>query len=570
MPPLRSVTTTLCAASVLVAGALAPRDGLAQFTAVTRPPLGVNGSAFGVAWVDFDGDGDPDLYVSHDGPNLLLRNDGAGGFTDVTAPPLDDPGNGGAAVWGDYDNDGDPDLYLVNYLSPNRLLRNDGAGGFTDVTGGGPLGDAGPGQGAAWADYDGDGDLDLYLVNYGKPNKLFHNDGGGVFSDATSGPLADNGWGLAAAWGDYDGDGDPDLYITNDGPNRLLRNDGGGAFTRIAGLVIEDSGPGQGAAWGDYDNDGDLDLYVANYGMPNKLIRNDGRDVFTALTAGALGDSGNGTGVAWGDYDNDGDLDLYLANYGTANRLLRNDGGAFTALSSGALGDAGNGTGVAWADCDGDGDLDLYVANDGSGNVLLRNDLAPGHHWLQLDLVGTLSNRSAIGARVRVVAGGVSRIQEVSGGSGYLSQNSLTLAFGLGAATLVDTLLVRWPSGLVERSLGAAPDRRLTLVEQGGLDVDPGPRVPATLQLDAPTPNPGRDAIRFRFALPSAGPARLTVHDVQGRLVSSLASGVQPAGWHALTWNGRQGRGPRLAAGVYVVRLETSGDTRVRKLVLVR
>jgi hypothetical protein len=510
----------IVATAAIVFSLLTPGEGLAQFTAITKHPLGNNASGFGVAWGDFDGDGDPDLYISNDGPNLLLRNDGAGDFTDVTAPPLDNGDNGGAVIWGDYDNDGDLDLYLVNYLTANRLFRNEGAGGFTDVTSG-PLGDTGPGQGAAWADYDRDGDIDLYVVNYGTPNKLLRNDGAGVFTDVTSGPLGDAGWGLCAAWGDYDNDGDPDLYITNDGPNRLLRNDGGGSFTRITGLVIEDGGPGQGAAWGDYDNDGDLDLYVANYGTANKLIRNDGGNVFTQLTAGPLGDTGNTTGVAWGDYDNDRDLDL-------------------------------------------------YVVNDGQSNALLRNDLASSNRWLHVDLVGTPSNRSAIGACVKLVAGGVSQIQEVSGGSGYLSQNSLTVEFGLGSATIADSLVIRWPSGRVDHYSGVATNQRLTLVEQGGVDV-PGPSHPSlALELAAPIPNPCRGATRLRFALPSDAVVRVSIHDLQGRQVASLLNGMQPAGWHALSWDGGDGRGANLAAGVYVVRLETGSGTRARKLVLVR
>ena len=474
-------------------------------------------------------------------------------------------------MWGDYDNDGDLDLYLVNYLTPNRLFRNDGGGAFTDVTSG-PLGDPGAGQGAAWADYDLDGDLDLYFVNHGTPNKLLRNDGAEGFTDVTAGPLGDAGWGLAATWGDSDNDGDPDLYITNDGPNRLLRNDGDGVFTRIPGLAIEDGGAGQGAAWGDYDNDGDLDLYVANYGTANKLLRNDGGNTFTQITSGPLGDPGNGTGVAWGDYDNDGDLDLYLANYGSPNRLLQNDGGnVFTALTSGGLGDAGNGTGVAWCDFDADGDLDLYLANDGQSNVLLRNDLANGNHWLQFDLVGQISNRAAIGARVRVVAGGTRRIAEVSGGSGYMSQNSLTLEFGLGTAGSADSVIVSWPAGTVEIYTAVLADRRLTLTESRVTDVgDATAAGGPAFQLAAVTPNPASGPAVLRFALPKTAHVRLAVFDVRGRLVATLANGLLPPGWHPIVWQRRDTRGARVASGVYWAQLEALGEVRTQRLVLVR
>ncbi len=568
--PTRLARTAFAVSAALLIDAIPLSTARGQFTAITKNPLGDNGSGFGVAWGDYDGDGDQDLYVTNDGPNLLLRNDGGNSnFTDVTASPLDDSGNAGAAVWGDYDNDGDLDIYLVNYLTANKLFRNDG-GVFADVTSG-PLGDTGAGQSAAWADYDQDGDLDLYLVNYGTPNKLFRNDGPEMFVDATTGPLGAAGWGLAATWGDSDNDGDPDLYITNDGPNRLLRNDGDGVFTRITGLAIEDGGAGQGAAWGDSDNDGDLDLYVANYGTANKLIRNDGGNVFTQITAGPLGDLGDGTGVAWGDFDNDGDLDLYLANYASANRLLRNDGGdTFTALTSGPLGDTGNGTGVAWCDYDADGDLDLYLVNDGQSNVLLRNDLANGNHWLHLDLIGQISNRAAIGARVRIVAGGASQIGEVSGGSGYMSQNSLTLEFGLGAAGLADSVIVFWPSGHVETYLAVPADQLLTLRELDVVDIGELPAPGPAFQLAVARANPSSGPALLRFALPRAARVQLAIFDVRGRLVTTLVNGPEPAGWHPVSWARRDARGANVASGIYVAKLEALGEIRTRKLVLLR
>jgi hypothetical protein len=397
---------------------------------------------------------------------------------------------------------------------------------------------------------------------------MFRNDGG-AFVDATTGPLGDTGWGLSAAWGDYDNDGDPDLYITNDGPNRLLRNGGGGVFTRVTGLVIQDGGAGQGVAWGDYDNDGDLDLYVANWATGNRLIRNDGNDTFTAITSGPLGGTDNSTGVAWGDCDNDGDLDLYLANYGQPNKLLRYDGDTtFTELTDGPLGDAGNGTGVAWADHDLDGDLDLYLVNDGQPNVLMRNDLESGAHWLHLDLVGVASNRSAIGARARVVAGGVGRIREVSGGSGYFSQNSLTLEFGLGPAPIADSVIVRWPSGTVQTLASVAADQRITLTEPGVVGVERVAAIPEPA-LAAPHPNPSRGDVMLRFALDRSQPVRLSIHDVQGREVATLVDAARDAGWHAVRWTGRDAHRITVSPGIYLARLRTPALVRTRKIVVV-
>ncbi|MBE0565598.1 MAG: VCBS repeat-containing protein [Krumholzibacteria bacterium] len=445
-------------------------------------PLGDTGSGRAMAWGDYDNDGDLDLYLANSGQaNKLFRNDGGGTFTDATSGPLGDTGYGRGVAWGDYDNDGDLDLYLSNDGQANKLFRNDGGGAFVDVTGVSPLGDTGWGYGVAWGDYDNDGDLDLYLANVGSANKLFRNDGGGGFADATGGtPLGDAGYGQGVAWGDYDDDGDLDLYLANYGQaNKLFRNDGDGTFVDATSGQLANTGSGTGVAWGDYDNDGDLDLFLANSGEANKLFRNDGDGDFFDATGLALppGDSGSCHGVAWGDYDNDGDLDLYLANVGSANKLLRNDGGTFldaTALVP-PLGDAGNGFGVAWGDYDNDGDLDLYLANSGQANKLFRNDAAENQHWLQVKLEGTRSNRAGIGARVRVVAGGSSQIREISGGSGYCSQDAMVASFGLGAAATIDSLIVHWPSGVVQ-AVSPAPsvDGALLVVESGFYDLAAG------------------------------------------------------------------------------------------------
>ena len=430
---------------------IAPAAQAADWVDVTSGPLGDTGLGYGVAWGDYDNDGDLDLYLVNNGPNKLFRNDGGGTFVDVTSGPLGDAGGGFGVAWGDYDNDGDLDLYVSND-GANKLLRNDGGGTFVDATSG-PLGNTGSGYCVAWGDYDNYGDLDLYIANeLGQANKLLRNEGVGTFVDATSGPLGDTGRGIGVAWGDYDNDGDLDLYLANYGQaNKLFRNQGGGTFVDATTPPLGNTGNGVSVAWGDYDNDGDLDLYLANNGQANKLFRNEGYGTFVDATSGPLGDTGAGFGVAWGDYDNDGDLDLYLANYfGQANKLFRNDGGGtFVDATSGPLGDTGDGSGVAWGDFDNDGDLDLYLSNNGQANKLFRNDVANGNHWLQVKLAGTASNRAGIGARVKVVAGGITQIRELSGGSGYGSQDALVASFGLGTATL-DSLIVIWPTGVVQ------------------------------------------------------------------------------------------------------------------------
>ena len=534
---------------------------------VSASPIDDAGSGRGVAWGDYDGDGDQDLYLTNYGlANKLFRNDG-GSFVDVTVGPLGDDGTGTGAAWADYDNDGDLDLYLGNY-GDNKLLRNDG-GAFTDVTAG-PLAGSGSTNSVAWADYDGDGKVDLFLAQIGS-NLLLRNEGGDAFSDASSAPIDDASNARSGAWGDYDDDGDLDLYIVNLGTsNKLFRNDGAGTFVDVTAGPEGHTSTGMAAAWGDYDNDGDLDLYVSNTGS-NKLFRNDD-GTFADVTAAPLDHAGKGRGIAWADYDNDGDLDLFLSNRLEADRLFRNDGTAFVDATTSVLADTGAGSGAAFADFDGDGAIDLYASNNGEANHLYRNDYTAGRHWLAIDLIGGASNRAAIGARVRVVAGGYSQIREVCGGEGFSSQGSLTSEFGLGTATIADTVEIRWPSGAVDRHTAVAADQRVTYLE-GALTEVAGPEVGGlrNVVLRGNFPNPFNPFTWIRYELP--GPARvsLRVYGVSGRLVRTLAdSEFRRAGSHTAVWDGRDDAGRPCGSGAYFYQLISDGQIRMRKMILLK
>jgi hypothetical protein len=406
----------------------------------------------------------------------LFRND-AGSFVEVTPSNMDVEALGVVGVWGDYDNDGDVDVYVSrNDSRANKLYRNDGGGVFTDVSAA-PLNDANSSAGAAWVDYDTDGDLDIYLSQLSTANKLFRNDGGGVFVDATSGPLGDALSTQMSIWADYDNDNDPDVFVVNyNGPNKLLRNDNG-VFTDVTPTALAIASHSYSADWGDYDNDGDLDLFVAVYStsLPDKLFRNDGGGVFTDVTPGVMASWDYTQGCAWGDYDNDGDLDIYVTNgKSEANKLFRNNGGgSFSIAYSGNLINPLTqlncyGRGGVWADYDRDGDLDLYVSNTYSYDVrsrLLRNEIGDDNHWVQAKLVGTTSNRNSIGARVRIVAGGKQQIREISTVSGGWGQSPPIAAFGLGSTTVIDSLIARWPSDTVRIFTAIPADTLLTIYE---------------------------------------------------------------------------------------------------------
>ncbi|MFH1572174.1 MAG: CRTAC1 family protein, partial [Gemmatimonadota bacterium] len=460
--------------------ALASRIGAQAFTEIgAAAGVAVIGNA-GVSWPDLDGDGLIDLFVLTGSPNPpLLRNNGNGTFTDVSVGAGFSVGGGSlfGVTWGDYDGDGHLDAYLGRN-GANRLFRSNGNGTYTNVATATGTDDGNSARGVAWVDYDGDQDLDLYLVNDGAANCLYRNDGGGAFAEvAAAAGVADPQSGRGVAWADFDADGDADAYVAQDDgdANLLYVNQGDGTFTEAGAIAgVNDAGTGEGLAWGDYDNDGQLDLYVTGTG-PNLLYHNEGDQTFTEV-AGAAGAAGADAsrGPAWGDFDNDGFLDLFVSSNASADRLYRNNGnGTFTEVGAAeGVADAGPGAGASWGDFDNDGALDLFVANEGSVSRLYHN-AGNGNNWLVLDLQPATGSAAAIGATVTVVAGGLRLSRSVDGGSGYYSQPSLPLEFGLGAAALVDTLIVAWPSGVVQTFAGLTPNHAPAIAEHAVSETTP-------------------------------------------------------------------------------------------------
>ena len=499
----------------------------------------------GVAVADYDNDGDEDVYVltaqttddwlagERPRANALYRNNGDGTFTDVAEAAgvaLRSWSAGGYFV--DYDNDGDKDLFVTAW-GPNVLYRNDGDGAFTDVTG--RAGVAGSAEdwsaSAAFGDLDGDGDLDLYVTNYcrydlrdppyggtpthwkgamvfrgplgfeGQHDRLYRNDGDGTFHDVSApsgiGARGEPLFGLGVVMSDVDGDGDLDVYVANDSTSNFLwRNQGGLRFEEIgtlAGVATNEDAKqqaGMGVDAADYDGDGLPDLHVTNFSHDwNTLYRNLGESLFLDATFQAgLRDSY--LPLAWGtkffDYDHDGRLDLFVANghiypevddhphlntrYLQANLLYRNRGdGGFENVS----GRAGPGLalldgtrGAAVSDIDRDGDPDLILTNLDGRPSLLRNDGGNRRPWVSVRLVGTRSNRDAVGARLILDAGGARQVREVNPFGSYQSQSSYAVHFGLGDAEQVERLEIRWPSGTTE-TLTDLPARKFLTITEG-------------------------------------------------------------------------------------------------------
>jgi hypothetical protein len=288
---------------------------------------------------------------------------------------------------------------------------------------------------------------------------LYHNNGDGTFTRVLTGSIVnDGGISAGATWGDIDNDGDIDLFVANDnGQNNFLYiNTGDGSFTKDStSIIANDGGRSIGGCFGDVDNDCDLDLFVTNRsGENNFFYVNNGDGTFTKDTSSVIAsDAGNSLGSNWADYDNDGDLDLFVTNAGQDNFFYENNGdGTFMKnLTSIVANEGGNSVACAWADYNNDGYLDLFVSNSFVNDYLYRNN-GNTNSWINVLCVGTLSNRSAIGARVRakttINGFPVWQIRDVEGQSGQRSQNSLNVEFGFGNATIIDTILVEWPSGV--------------------------------------------------------------------------------------------------------------------------
>ena len=477
---------------------------------------------------DYDGDGFMDIYLVNSGPapvlsdappgtprwpNRLFHNKGDGTFEDATEPAgAGGRGFGVSAASADYDNDGRPDLLVLNF-GGCVLYHNEGGGRFKDVTAQAGIICTNACISAVFLDIDNDGWLDLFIANYltydpavvSPPNSpvpypgplnypaefniLYRNKGGGVFEDVSqaSGVRVPNHRAMSVTAFDYNLDGHTDLYISNDGtPNLLLVNDGKGHFTDMAvpcGAAFNQFGEAagsMGAAIGDCDNDGFPDILVTRFGNPSLYINSKpGLFEDRIVASGILAAEGEFTG--WGgnllDFDNDGLLDLFIANgdphfmRGMPPVLLRNTGAALFTNASPAAGpffaSRLNARGSAALDFNNDGLPDLLVTTLGDRAFLLQNRLRSTNHWLTLKLEGARSNRDGLGARATLTAAGRPQSAQARCAASYLFQQDPRLHFGLGPATVADTLEIRWPSGAVQTLARIPADQILTVREPG-------------------------------------------------------------------------------------------------------
>lgn len=479
----------------------------------------------GAAWGDYDNDGYPDLYLVNqpgawgqrpaaDCPiSRLYHNNGDGTFTDVTehAGVANRGGFGMGAAWGDYDNDGFVDLYVTNF-GRSVLYHNNGDGTFTDVTDRAGVANGRWAASPLWFDYDGDGRLDLYVSNYVDyridgheakassqwsginvplalnpsafgpvPNRLYHNNGDGTFTDVAArvGVADAEGRTLAANFSDFGFKGHPDLFIANDiSSNRLYHNLGKGRFADIsASSWIVDNRSTMAVAIGDFDGDGANDMFHTHwvgegYALYQNLLMQEGHgelhfaDTADLYGCGSIGMPCAGWGTFFFDFDNDGCLDILVVNGSSLEQsanpkllvaqrpfLLWSKGntGYFDLAGPGGAGGALKraivGRGAAFADYDRDGDLDIVITTNHGRPMLLRNDGGNRNRWLAVQLRGERSNRQGIGAKLWLKSGEKSLYREYGVQGSYLSYSDPEVWFGLGRSGSADLLTVEWPSG---------------------------------------------------------------------------------------------------------------------------
>jgi enediyne biosynthesis protein E4 len=480
----------------------------------------------GAAFLDYDQDGLMDIYMcsgtwkegfSKDPKpeklpeNHLYHNMGNGTFEDVTGKAgVGGPFYSMGVTIGDFNNDGYPDIYLSNYGS-NVLFKNNGNGTFTDVAKrAGVAGGKDCSIGAVWLDYDNDGLLDLYVGNYlyfdpeykyfyapdgfpgpmaydAQPDILYHNKGNGVFEDVTKsmGINDTDGRAMGVGAADYDDDGFVDIYVANDHTlNYLWHNDAGKGFTdrgTMSGTAFSQGGEAtvsMSVDFADFNGDSLLDMFVSDDSYCS-LYENMGNGLFSEKGVASGISTASAQFVGWSssffDYDNDGDQDIFKTNgalkhlYGQEDQIFENEGNGKFRDASLELGKYFQkelvGRGVALGDYDNDGDIDVLIVNLNDHCVFLRNNKGNLNNWITLNLVGTKSNRDAIGARVKLFSGGKMQSAQKKSTTGYLSQNDPRIHFGLAKNDMVDKIEIRWPSGKYQVLENLKANQIITITE---------------------------------------------------------------------------------------------------------
>jgi hypothetical protein len=521
------------------------------------------GSYKGAAWIDFDNDNDLDLFA---GPDFLFRNDGNGTFVQLSNPFGFTPGQApGGASWADLNNDGFIDCIIAQY--PSGVYTNNGNGTFTNVSSQIPGLNGFPAWACAIGDWNKDAYADFVFAHAAGfhpvgpyPSKLYLNSSAALIPQNVTGyTLTDSTRPYTVPyWSDYDLDGDMDLFVASGpggapGPDFCYKNlkmeTGLDTLERMTSeLFAAQLQDGQCYNFIDFDNDGDLDLCLTNYaGAASRFYKNNGGTYalqtmpFSLTTPNLTND--------WGDFDNDGDLDVIITNDQQPSRYYKNNGNS-TFASAIPIGIAG-GSGMSNADYDNDGDLDLFIHGSGNARALYRNDsAAAGNHWISVKCTGTVSNKSALGTIVRLKAtiNGISywQLREINAQNSFQSQNDLRVHFGLGDATTVDSLVIKYSSGMTETFTNVAAGMFYCNEEgSGNLCLTAVGEALKSGQVLKVYPNPVQDQLTIELNNKNQDQLMITILDVCGKIV--LTGNYQP-GKKPVTVSTKN-----LAAGTYLL-----------------
>lgn len=559
-----------------------------------------SGASRSVNWIDYDNDNDLDLFIStgyrFGDDNLLYRNDN-GTFVRIFNQPLvqDNMPSDGSS-WGDYNNDGLPDLCVVNWWNYiNLLYLNNGNGNFTFQSSSIVCTQQSYSETCSWGDYDNDGLLDLYVTNSDGTNHrnfLYRNTAAGFVKIDTSVVTGETAYSRGMNWVDIDNDRDLDIFVCREGNRNefLYRNDGNGNFTSITNTPLtSNGGESWSGSWGDYDNDGDLDVLVTNaFNQKNSLFRNDGNFTFTKITSDPMvTENGYNAVSGWGDYDNDGDLDMFISQAYVPptytqklvnklyKNLLRETGTAsFEKITNTSLTtDSGYTYGFAWGDYDNDGKLDIALANtfnENQKNALYRNELSNENKYINIKCVGTLSNKSAIGTKVRVKANingsSVWQMQEIDGQSGYCGQN-LILHFGFGNAAVIDSIKVEWSAGGDQYFTNVDVNQSVTITENGSIISveESNVNVKKNYELFQNFPNPFNPSTKINYSIQNTEFVTLKVYDIHGKEVETLVNQNQRAGKYEVTFNSKN-----LSSGIYLYKISAGNFSETKRMILIK
>lgn len=547
------------------------------------------GDSRSVNWIDHDRDGDLDLFVSNGKNggqnNFFYQNNGDGTFTKIDSLVITkDNSPSVGASWGDFDNDGFPDLFVSTWYNKiNYLYKNNGDGTYTQLSSSAVMTDLTYSETGTWGDYNKDGWLDLYVTNSAgnTRNLLYKNNGNGSFTkQPQTGFLTDQFFSRNADFIEYNGDFLPDLFVVNEGSQNenLYTNLGNGSFSRTGNApLLNNGGSSISSNFEDVDNDGDMDFFITNAeGGRNWMFLNDGNNNFTKVAEPFNSDVANSFSSIFGDIDNDGDLDLFVSNAFNAdntpmtNYLYINQGNGNFVRDTVTLSDQKGWTyGAAFADYNKDGWLDLFTANcfgANQNNSLYRNS-GGSNNWIMIDLEGRKSNKSGIGAvvKLKVTENGTPRwmTRRVSAQSGHCSQN-MQLHFGLGTATAIDSVVIMWSSGIVQFVNGLLPGSFNRIVEDTTLtDVEPETDHSGIHGFDLMQnyPNPFNPETRISFTTAKGGTVTLKVYDILGNIVKELINEYRHAGQYTVTLNAEG-----LSSGIYLYELASNGNRIVKKL----